>query len=135
VIVGDANMSPKMTFLKLGATAMVLSMIEDDTLGFSLELDDPVSAMHQVSRDLDLTRKYRLTDGSEITALEIQFKYLEAAQSFAAASDADAMTLEVISLWRWRALGCGTICLGQIANLKPSTCNIQTFARIRALRI
>jgi proteasome accessory factor A len=100
VIVGDANMSPRMTFLKLGVTALVLSMIEDDALGFSLELDDPVSAMHQVSRDLELTRKYRLTDGSEITALEIQFKYLEAAQSFAAASDADAMTLEVISLWR-----------------------------------
>ncbi|MGA1143268.1 MAG: proteasome accessory factor PafA2 family protein, partial [Ilumatobacteraceae bacterium] len=33
VIVGDANMSEVATFLKVGTTAVVLSMIEDDVLG------------------------------------------------------------------------------------------------------
>ena len=33
VIVGDANMSEVATYLKVGATAIVLAMIEDDVMG------------------------------------------------------------------------------------------------------
>ena len=51
VIVGDANLSEVATFLKVGTTALVLAMIEDDVSGraASLALADPVRAMHQVS--------------------------------------------------------------------------------------
>src|SRR6201995_4688197 len=45
VIVGDANLAEVSTFLKVGTTALVLAMIEDDQLGTDLMLASPVSAI------------------------------------------------------------------------------------------
>ena len=42
VIVGDANMSEVATYLKVGTTAIVLAMIEDDALGDDWLLANPV---------------------------------------------------------------------------------------------
>src|SRR5947208_11635608 len=53
VIVGDANLAEISTFLKVGVTALVLSMIEDDELaGLDLSLAAPVPAHRAVSYDL-----------------------------------------------------------------------------------
>ena len=53
VIVGDANLSEVATFLKVGTTALVLAMIEDDAPpARDLTPADPVRAIHQVSADL-----------------------------------------------------------------------------------
>ena len=71
VIVGDANLSEVATFLKVGTTAIVLAMIEDEAAPTrELSLSDPVRALHQVSADLTLTRPLALADGSTMTALE-----------------------------------------------------------------
>ena len=43
VIVGDANMSEVATYLKVGTTAIVLAMIEDDALGDEWVLGNPVA--------------------------------------------------------------------------------------------
>ena len=51
MIVGDANRSEVATFLKVGTTAIVLSMIEDDQLPVDLTLANPVGAIRQVSHD------------------------------------------------------------------------------------
>src|SRR6187431_2376004 len=48
VIVGDANMSEVATFLKIGTTQIVLSMIEDGALGDDWLLGNPVAAIRQV---------------------------------------------------------------------------------------
>ena len=56
VIVGDANMSEVATFLKVGTTAIVLAMIEDDALGDDWLLANPVAAIRQVSHDPTLQR-------------------------------------------------------------------------------
>lgn len=100
VIVGDANLSPKMTFLKMGVTALVLSMIEDSALEIEIDLADPVLEMQAVSRDFEFKHNLVLRDGTQISALEIQRKYLAAAQNYLAAKSTDAMTLKVLDLWR-----------------------------------
>jgi proteasome accessory factor A len=74
VIAGDANMSEVATFLKLGTTAILLSMIEDGAAGEPLALAAPVAAMHAVSRDLGLAEVLPLADGSSATALELQWE-------------------------------------------------------------
>ena len=51
VIIGDANMSEVATYLKVGTTAIVLAMIEDDELGIDLSLATPVPALRAVSYD------------------------------------------------------------------------------------
>ena len=84
VIVGDANLSEIATFLKVGTTAIVLAMIEDDfAVGRDLSLSDPVRALHQVSADLTLGRALSLTDGSTATALEMQWELFGAARKYA----------------------------------------------------
>jgi proteasome accessory factor PafA2 len=84
VIVGDANMSESATFLKLGTTAIVLSMIEDEAMpARDLSLADPVRALHSVSADLSLRRALPLSDGSSATALELQWELFGAARKYA----------------------------------------------------
>ena len=84
VIVGDANLSEIATFLKVGTTAIILAMVEDDAGPTrDLSLSDPVRALHQVSADLTLTRPLALTDGSTATALELQWELFGAARKYA----------------------------------------------------
>jgi proteasome accessory factor PafA2 len=85
VIVGDANLSEIATLLKLGTTAIVLSMVEDEVVvARDLSLADPVRSLHQVSADLSLRRPLELADGSTATALEIQWELFGAARKYAA---------------------------------------------------
>jgi proteasome accessory factor A len=85
VILGDANLSEVATYLKVGTTAIVLSMIEDDDLALDLALASPVAALREVSCDLSLRRPLALADGTTATALEIQWRYLEQAKKWAQA--------------------------------------------------
>ncbi len=82
VIVGDANMSQVSTFLKVGTTALVLGMIEDDYLPREFRFAMPVKAMHDVSYDLTLAEPIRLEDHSTITALEVQWELLNQAKKY-----------------------------------------------------
>src|SRR5512134_19804 len=51
VIVGDANMSEFTIWLRNGATAVVLAMIEDGAIDREFALRDPVRAIKEVSHD------------------------------------------------------------------------------------
>lgn len=100
VIIGDANMSQRATYLKMGVTSLVLSMIEDNFLDFDLTLFDPVSAMHQVSHDYNFEKVLGLQSGKTITALEIQHMYIEKALEYVATKGIhDEMTLDVLGHW------------------------------------
>jgi Pup amidohydrolase len=84
VIVGDANLSEVATLLKVGTTAIVLAMVEDEAgPGRDLGLADPVRAIHQVSADLSLSHPLALADGSTATALEMQWEIFGAARKYA----------------------------------------------------
>ncbi len=83
VIVGDANLCEVSTFLKVGTTSIVLSMIEDGFISKDLSLARPVAAIREVSHDPDLHAVLELADGSSLTALEIQWEYLRLAKKYA----------------------------------------------------
>src|ERR1700741_5361459 len=72
-ILGDANMSEVATFLKVGTTALVLAMIEDDALGDEWTLANPVGAIRQVSHAPTLHRTVLLRNGRRATAIEVQW--------------------------------------------------------------
>jgi len=82
VIIGDANLSEVATFLKVGTTALVLSMIEDDFLPREFTFVAPVQALRRVSYDVSLRRPLELTDGATVTALEVQWELLDRAKKF-----------------------------------------------------
>jgi Pup amidohydrolase len=104
VIVGDANLSEVATFLKVGTTALVLSMIEDEFLPRDLTLAAPVQALRQVSYDLTLRRPLELADGSTMTAVEMQWEYLDRAKKYAEEHGLDCLGAPEIGaevLRRW----------------------------------
>lgn len=83
VIVGDSNMSEYANFLKIGSASCVLMMLESK--GFPLpnfELENPIRAIREISQDITCTRKVRLSNGRELSALNIQADLLAAAQRF-----------------------------------------------------
>jgi proteasome accessory factor A len=92
VIVGDANLAEVSTYLKVGVTAIVLAMIEDDELGDGdLALANPVQAHRQVSYDMSLSRPLELANGRRMTALEIQWEELDRARKWAESRGLEAV--------------------------------------------
>ncbi|MGI8662629.1 MAG: depupylase/deamidase Dop [Acidimicrobiales bacterium] len=107
VIVGDANLSEVATFLKVGTTALVLSMIEDDYLPRDLSFRAPVATLRNVSYDLSLRRPLELVTGSTITALEAQWEYLDRAKKYGEEHGLECIGGDVIGgevVRRWEAV-------------------------------
>ncbi len=103
VITGDANLSEIATYLKVGTTAIVLSMIEDDVLPGDLSLAKSVFAMREVSHDLTLRQTLDLADGRKVTALDIQWELFDRAKKYelehGLASVGEAVGADVLTRW------------------------------------
>ena len=100
VIVGDSNMSETTMLLKVGATDLVLSMIEAGTVMRDLTLENPIRAIREVSHDITGRRKVRLASGREASALEVQREYYEKALDFCERRGIRTGTVEqVLELW------------------------------------
>jgi proteasome accessory factor A len=98
VIVGDANMCEVSTFLKIGMTAIVLKMIEDAFLP-DLTVLSPVQALHEISRDPTCRATVTLADGRTVTAVQLQWEYLEHAKKYVEREDDTPEQREVIERW------------------------------------
>src|SRR5258706_1043153 len=97
VIIGDANLSETSTYLKLGTTALILEMIEQKALSADLGIADPVSELKQVSHDPSLTHRIRLRDGRRLTALDMQWAFLERTSSFVDSRGGGEQTMGVLA--------------------------------------
>jgi len=84
VIVGDSNMSEHATFLKVGTTSLLLRMLEEPNVVLrDMTLENPIRAIREISHDITCTRRVRLANGREASALEIQSEYLQRAIRYA----------------------------------------------------
>jgi Pup amidohydrolase len=101
VIVGDANMSEYALYLKLGATALALGMIEDEFLPRTFTLRDPVAALKAVSRDLTCQKPVELDDGSSISPIALQWEYWSAAERYCATFAVEPWALDVLEKWAY----------------------------------
>src|SRR5215469_9155054 len=102
VIIGDANMSEVSTYLKLGSTALVLSMLEDRFLGSDLAIEAPVAELRAVSHDPGLRHLVVLRDGRRMTAVRLQIEYVDVARKYTEdrfGADVDDMTRDVLDRW------------------------------------
>lgn len=90
VIVGDANLSPFATYLKIGTTALVLHALAAEAPGEGLpRLREPVATLIALSRAADWKWRLTLADGRDTTAIEVQRTYLEWVRKFAPPPDAE----------------------------------------------
>ncbi|MER6299108.1 Pup--protein ligase [Kitasatospora sp. NPDC001539] len=100
VIVGDSNMSETTTLLKVGATDLVLRLIEAGVVMRDLTLENPIRAIREVSHDLTGTHQVRLANGREASALDIQEEYYSKALEFADRKGINTGTVaRVLDLW------------------------------------
>ncbi|MEY3360763.1 MAG: hypothetical protein RL531_482 [Actinomycetota bacterium] len=109
VIVGDANLCEVATLLKVGATAIVLAMVEDGAIDRDLSVVGPVHAVRTVSRDPSCRTPLELRDGTTATAVEIQWEFLRCARAYAARTGLEhcggtAVGSDVLERWE-RVLG------------------------------
>jgi proteasome accessory factor A len=132
VIVGDSNMSETTMLLKVGATDLVLRMVEAGTVMRDLTLENPIRAIRDVSHDMTGRRKVRLANGREVSALDIQQEYLSKARDFADRRGPDPITERVLSLWELtlRAVQSGD--LGLVAREIDWVTKYQLIERYRA---
>ncbi len=79
LLIGDSNMSPFATALKLGTTACVLSLLEKGHLPRNLVLEDAVQSTRDVSRDPTHKWIVRLENGRTIQSLDVQWRFYELA--------------------------------------------------------
>ena len=98
VIVGDANLCEVATFLKIGTTAIVLKMIEDAFLP-ELMVQNPVQALHEISRDPTCRATITLADGRTVSAVQLQWEYLEHAKKYVEREDDTPEQREVVERW------------------------------------
>jgi proteasome accessory factor A len=100
VIVGDSNMSEYTTFLKIGATSIVLRMLEEDASPWrDLTLENPIRAIREISHDLTCRRRVRLANGRELSAIEIQTEYLNRALRFAKRRGLAPLEEQALRMW------------------------------------
>src|SRR5580704_16326326 len=104
VIVGDSNMSETTTLLKVGSTDLMLRMIEAGPAPRDMTLDNPIRAIREVSHDITGRSRVRLANGRELSALEIQYEYLNQVMGFTDSHGLDAIGRRVLAMWE-RALG------------------------------
>jgi len=101
IIVGDSNMSEYASYLKIGLTALMLSMIEDRFFVEGVTLADPVKAMREISRDTTLKKRVRLEKGKELSAIGIQRLYLKKAKAYLALGGADPISSDLVERWEY----------------------------------
>lgn len=100
VIVGDSNMSEYTTYLKVGATSIVLRMLEEDPSPWrDLTLENPIRAIREISHDVTCRRRVRLANGRELSAIELQAEYLTRALRFAKRRGLPEQEQRALEMW------------------------------------
>ncbi len=87
LLIGDSNMSPFATALKIGTTACVLTLLEQGWLTQDLSLLDAVQSTRAISRDPTHAWMVELADGRTMSSLEVQWEFHELARKHLAGSN------------------------------------------------
>ena len=100
VIVGDSSMSESTTMLKVGATDLVLRLIEAGIPIRDLSLENPIRAIREISHDMTGLAPITLASGRTSTALDLQEEYLSRVSDFVAQRGGGSpQDKQVLELW------------------------------------
>ena len=100
MIVGDSNMSEYSTFVKVGAAACMLRMLEDHNVVLrDMTLENPIRAIREISHDMTCRRTVRLANGREVSALDIQREYLDRALRYADTQGFPPLEQRALEMW------------------------------------
>jgi proteasome accessory factor A len=98
-------MSEYLTYTKVGTTAALLQMLEDDVVFRDLTLENPIRAIREISHDVTCRRRVRLANGRELSALDVQWEYLERAMRYARTSGFPPEVEQAVLMWEYLLTG------------------------------
>lgn len=101
VIVGDSNMSEMSTVLKVATMDLVLRMVEESKHLPKFEFENHIRAIRDISHDLTGNAVIELRDGKTVTALEVQFEYLNKVKLFLTEQSIELSELHQRALELW----------------------------------
>ena len=100
VIVGDSSMSETTTLLKVGATDLVLRMLEAGAPIRDLSLENPMRAIRDISHDFTGSASVQLANGRSASAVAIQEEFLAVVTAFVNSNVELTPTIkQVLELW------------------------------------
>ncbi|MBX9245378.1 Pup--protein ligase [Actinotalea ferrariae] len=100
VIVGDSSMSETTTLLKVGATDLVLRLVEAGLPMREIALENPMRAIREISHDVTGSAPVQLANGRTATAVEIQEEFLARVQDHVASSvELTPVIKQTLDLW------------------------------------
>ena len=105
LLIGDSNMSPFATALKIGTTACILTLLERGCLEKNLSLLDAVQSTRDISRDPTQAWIVTLENGETIGSLDLQWQFHALAERHLRGADEE--TDWILESWRFtlEALG------------------------------
>lgn len=86
LLFGESNQNEYAYALKVGTTALVLRLVEDNLVPEDVLLQHPLLTLQEVSRDPSLKWPARMMAGGTMPAVELQRIYLRLAQTYAGES-------------------------------------------------
>jgi len=101
VIVGDSTMAEPTVMLKMGATDLVLRIMEARAPFPQLALVSEMQAIRDIAHDLTGKATVELTDGRRLTAVELQQTYIDAVRGHVGGViEATAEVESILDLWQ-----------------------------------
>jgi proteasome accessory factor A len=94
-------MSEMTTLLKVVSMDFVLRLLETGNLNKDFTLDNPIRAIRDVSHDITGLATVTLNSGTTMTALEMQWAYLEMVKTYVATGDMNMTREHHIALELW----------------------------------
>jgi proteasome accessory factor A len=85
--------------MKVGITDLVLRVVEDNTVMRDLSLENPIRAIRDISHDITCKGRVKLTNGRELTAIQIQREYLDRVSRYVESHGADKLSEGLIFEW------------------------------------
>jgi proteasome accessory factor A len=99
VIAGDSNMNEYATYVKVGTTLAILQMLEDGAVFRDLTLENPIKAIREISHDPTCRRPVRLANGRELSALDMQWEYLDRVLRYERITGFPAEVARAVRMW------------------------------------
>ena len=100
VIVGDSSMAEPTTMLKVGATDLVLRLVEAGVPMRDLTLENPIRAIREISHDRTGLHPVQLANGRTATAVDIQWEYYHRVREHVDGhAGATPVVKQVLDLW------------------------------------
>lgn len=110
----DTNVLPANLFLKVGASSLVLDLLEDDAMP-AIVLDDAVGALHTLNRKVEPPWYVFTSDGREANAVELLYEYWKNANQRYRHRDTESDA--ILNLWKKVMDGLARDCTQLIGDL------------------